>query len=198
MLFLKGLKFLFKWRFYFVLFFLKIWGSGGRKTGMNQTQPGPLKMLASFEVSKACVPSDLPSVCVLQKLIKGNSTQMESGCLKWDFSHRYPCRSIEMPTGRGEPHISHRKWHCFTTSSRRKKNFLLAWQHFSQWKTIPTQPMESCYTSNSQFPPMDILFITVPPNCPFSSKKEFPLLCFTQLVCCCHCCMSRIPILCCS
>ena len=52
---------------------------------------------------------------------------------------------------------------------------------------VTAQPMRDCHNSankkphtlNSQFPPMDILFITVPPNFPFS-MKEFPLLCFTR------------------
>ena len=39
-----------------------------------------------------------------------------------------------------------------------------------------TQPMESHYTSNSQFPPMKSLFIRAPPSFPFSSIRVcFPL-----------------------
>lgn len=44
------------------------------------------------------------------------------------------------------------------------KDFLLVWQQSSQWETVTTQPMESHYTLNFQFPPMDYLFITAPPT----------------------------------
>ena len=37
--------------------------------------------------------------------------------------------------------------------------------------------------SNSQFPPMAFLFTTASPNFPFSSIKEFPLLCFNGFTC---------------
>ena len=64
-------------------------------------------------------------------------------------------------------------------AGRRKKDFLLAWQQLSQSETVTTQPMKSHYISNSQFPPMDFLFITVLPSLPLSSIKELPLLCFS-------------------
>ena len=54
--------------------------------------------------------------------------------------------------GRDLPCISGRKWHFFTTQQEEER-FLLAWQQPSQWETATTQPMESHYTSNSQFPP---------------------------------------------
>lgn len=49
-----------------------------------------------------------------------------------------------------------------------------------------SQPMGSHYTSNchSQLPPMDTLFITVPPNPLFSLR--FPLLCSPDLPVVCY------------
>ena len=58
----------------------------------------------------------------------------------------------------------------FTTFSRRKKKFLLAGKQLNQSATVTTQPMKINHTVNSQFPPVDILFITAPPNFSFSKK----------------------------
>lgn len=54
----------------------------------------------------------------------------------------------------------------FSSSSNRTAN-----------ETVTTQPMKSQYTSDSQFSPMDFLFITASPQFPPSSIKEqyFPL-----------------------
>ena len=90
---------------------------------------------------------------------------------KCTFQHQY-----RFPTGRDLPCISSRKWCYFTTTSRRKRDLLLAWQQLSQWETVITQPMKRHYTSSPQFSPMGFLFTTVLPNAPLSSIKDFPLV----------------------
>lgn len=52
-------------------------------------------------------------------------------------------------------------------------------ERFSLWlaiaqpmRAVRTQPMKSHYTSNSQFPPMDFLFITAPPKFSFLLYKR--------------------------
>ena len=56
---------------------------------------------------------------------------------------------------------------------RKKKDILLAWQQPSQWETVMTLPMKSHYTSNPQFPPMDILFLTAPTELFLLYKRIF-------------------------
>ena len=53
----------------------------------------------------------------------------------------------------------------------KKKDILLAWQQPSQCETVMTLPMKSHYTSNSRFPPVNILFITAPLHSSFSVKE---------------------------
>ena len=60
------------------------------------------------------------------------------------------------------------------------KDFLLVWQQGSQWESVTTQPMESHYTLNFQFPPMDYLFITAPT--PISIIKDYFFLSFVLLI----------------
>lgn len=88
----------------------------------------------------------------LQKLMKGNLTTMELG-------RQEGGALMHKPIGRDTPCISSRERHCFITLTGGRK-ILLAHQQLSQWETVTTQPMKSCYTLNAQFPPMEFLFIT--------------------------------------
>lgn len=64
---------------------------------------------------------------------------------------------------------------CFTTLAGER--FFSSSSNRTANETVTTQPMKSQYTSDSQFSPMDFLFITAPPQFPPSSIKEqyFPL-----------------------
>ena len=65
--------------------------------------------------------------------------------------------NVQNPTERGLACVSGRKWHCFSTAGRRKKDFLLTWQHLSYWEAVTIQPMKIHFTLNSQFPPMGLI-----------------------------------------
>ena len=83
----------------------------------------------------------------------------------------------------------------YLTTTRRRTIFLLAWQQFNQWETVTTQTKKTLYILNSQFPPINFLFITNPPNFPFSFIKSFLSLALPNLHAICYSCMSCI--LCC-
>lgn len=91
------------------------------------------------------------------------------------------CRaSPQTPTGKDVPCTSNRKWLYFTTTSRKKKDFLLAFNDSANKETVKTRPMKSHYTLNSQFPPMKFLFIRASLKFHFSSIKEFSFLFFIR------------------
>lgn len=96
-----------------------------------------------------------------------------------------PLTHIQIPT---ETYLVSLVGSDTTIASRRKKNFPLPGtssvnerlSQLSQYKKSANT--KNHYTLNSQFPPIDILFITGPPNFSFSIK-EFPPHCFTGLAC---------------
>lgn len=53
---------------------------------------------------------------------------------------------------------------CFTTLAGER--FFSSSSNRTANETVTTQPMKSQYTSDSQFSPMDFLFITAPPHSP--------------------------------
>lgn len=60
---------------------------------------------------------------------------------------------------------------CYSSSGSQKEDLLPAWQGLSQWKIVTTQTMKSHHTGNSQFPPTDLLFVTVPLSSPFLHQR---------------------------
>ena len=132
------------------------------------------------------------------KLRKANLIKMELGGHEGEaLKPYYHSSSIAKPTGRDVLYIPDRKKHVLDYPSR-NKDFVLVWQDPSHWETVTTQPMKSHYTWNSQFPPMDFLFIVAPPKAPLSSIKEhssplFPRVAYGFAAVC----VSRIAIVCC-
>ena len=112
-------------------------------------------------------------------LIKGNITKLESGAQKGELSQTYHSHTYRFQ--QKETYLIPLVGSDTIIASRRKKNFPLAWQQLSQYKKSANT--KNHYTLNSQFPLIDILFITGPPNFSSSSIKECPLRCFTGLAC---------------
>ena len=98
-----------------------------------------------------------------------NLTKMELGGQKRELSCIYHQESIQTPTE--VPCICGRKGHYVTTARRNRKDYLLTCQQRGHWETVTMQPMTRHCPSSSQFPPRAFLFITAPPNFPFSSVR---------------------------
>ena len=104
---------------------------------------------------------------------------MESGSQKGELSHPTTRGQLQTQLEKTYLCMSNRKKATTLFSSKRKEEFLLARNSLVN-ETITTWTMKNHCTLISQFPSMDSLFITAPPNSPFSSITV-PVLCSPDL-----------------
>ena len=103
---------------------------------------------------------------------------MESGSQKGELSHPTTRGQLQTQSEKNLPlHVQQEEGYYFVLQKR--KEFLLARNSLVN-ETITTWTMKNHCTLISQFPSMDSLFITAPPNFPFSSITV-PVLCSPNL-----------------
>lgn len=109
------------------------------------------------------------------KFIKENLTKMGLGDWKGEFScptsHQLQTRQKQMYLA--SPHY----FNYYFTDQLEEEKFLFFSNNSLANERLSHSASKSHYTSNSQFTPMDFLFISTLPTFPFPLKKSIPLLC---------------------